>query len=362
MARSRRPPNPAAQAAAAQRNAANAAARAASQYWQQRAGAPRPAAAPAAPGGQGAAPAADPAAPAAPAFNQSWYDSWLQNYQPYQGAVSGIAGQRTAEIGNMGAQIARALGLFGSQNGVDVAGLLNQRLAGVGYGDQIAGAINADANGDGVPDWQNAATAADQGGVSTMAQLQKAQADRQASLESDLANRGIFWSGQNTAATNQNNTQRTQDEYSARQQLVDYLTGLSSAFAQNEAGRAAGINQAGTDAYTYYMQNPDMWTAPPGTAPGSTPSTNPAAGSAAPGQPVSPADYANQYPQAKLEAQRQAEAARLAASAAAGQRNTANRQAANAAAAAAQDAARARRPRRPKKRPPAAPGNTIVVV
>lgn len=354
MARSRRPPNPAAQAAAAQRNAANAAARAASQYWQQQAGAPRPAAAPAAPGGPGTAPAADPAAPASPAFNQSWYDSWLQNYQPYQGAVSGIAGQRTAEIGNMGAQIARALGLFGSQNGVDIAGLLNQRLGGVGYGDQIANAINADANGDGVPDWQGAAANADQGGVSTLAQLQKAQADRQASLESDLASRGIFWSGQNTAATNQNNTQRTQDEYSARQQLVDYLTGLSSAFAQNEAGRAAGINQAGTDAYTYYMQNPDMWTAPP--------ATNPAApdGAAPPIAPAGAPTAANAYPQAKLEAQRQAEAARLAASAAAGQRNTANQQAANAAAEAAKTAARKQRPRRPKKRPPNY-GETIIV-
>lgn len=308
------------------------------------------------PGGAVPAPTAPvpTATPASPAFNQSWYDSWLQNYQPYQGAVSGIAGQRTAEIGNMGAQIARALGLFGSQNGVDIAGLLNQRLGGVGYGDQIASAINADANGDGIPDWQGAAANADQGGVSTLAQLQKAQADRQASLESDLANRGIFWSGQNTAATNQNNTQRTQDEYSARQQLVDYLTGLSSAFAQNEAGRAAGINQAGTDAYTYYMQNPDMWTAPP--------ATNPAAGGAAP--PVTAAGAptaANAYPQAKLEAQRQAEAARLAASAAAGQRNTANTQAANAAAEAAKGAARRQRPRRPKKRPPNY-GETIVVV
>lgn len=259
-------------------------------YWQQQAKKQKP---PAAPGGAGTAPADTTATdPPAPVFNQSWYDNWLNNNVGYQGVLSGIAGQRTADIGNTSAQIARALGLFGG-NVSDLQTQLQGALGATGqYGQDFLNSIFADANGDGVPDVQSAAKAADQGGVSTLAQIGKAWQDRQASLESDLANRGIFWSGQNTAATNQNNVQRTQEDYAARQQLVDYLTGLTQAFASNEAQRGATQNQAATDAHATYMADPSQWVAPP-SDPAAAPA-DPAAAAAPAPSPGSPADLVNQ--------------------------------------------------------------------
>lgn len=281
MARPRRPLSPAAQAARAQRQAAQAAARNASVYWQQQAKKQKAPAAPA-PGGQGTAPPDTAAEPAAPVFNQSWYDNWLNNNQGYQGVLSSIAGQRTADIGNSSAQIARALGLFGG-NVSDLQAQLQGALGATGqYGQDFLKSIFADANGDGIPDVQAAAADADKGGVSTLAQLGKAWQDRQAELEAGLNSRGIYRSGETGFQSNANNEQRAQEDYTARQQLVDYLTGISQAFASNEAQRGAAQNQAATDAYNWYMDNPDQWAAPPADPAAAPPAAEPAAPAAPP--------------------------------------------------------------------------------
>lgn len=253
MARPRKPPSAAAQAAAANRQAANAAARNASVYWQQQARKKKPPApgstAPSDPSGPTsyADPTATPGgisvngvAPVVPGM----YDVWLQSYQPYQNALNATTADRATQIAQGAKGIADALAMWGGDLS-SFQNALTGSLSGLQNGSQFLNAL----------DWnaiQNAASQANDGGVSILAQLQKAQADRQGALESDLANRGIFWSGQNTAGTTANETQRAQDQYTQQRQLMDYLTGITSGYQQAENQRAANINTAATGAYDYY--------------------------------------------------------------------------------------------------------------
>lgn len=253
MARPRKPPNPAAQAAAANRQAANAAARNASVYWRQQARKKK------GPGGQGT-PSSDPSDPASYAdptatpggisvngvapVVPNQYDVWLQSYQPYQNVLNATTADRATQIAQGAGGIANALANWGGDlSSFQTA--LTSALSGLQNGGQFLNSL----------DWNAIKTAADQanqGGVSILSQLQKAQQDRQFALESNANSRGIYRSGETMDSTQRNETQRAQDQYSQQKQLMDYLTGITSAFQQAENQRSSGINTAATGAYDYY--------------------------------------------------------------------------------------------------------------
>lgn len=234
-------------------------------YWQQQVPGAPGAPAGTTTGGAGAAPYQAPAGldvggirvNGLPPTVPTQFDQWLQGYQPYINAMNATGADRTTQIAQGAKGISDALGMWGGDLSA-FQNALTSTLGASALGAAGQGFLNA-------LDWnaiQNAATNANQGGVSVLAQLQKAQADRQASLESDLASRGILGDisqpkavtgGQVYAGTTANETQRAQEQYSEQQRIMQYLTGLSSAFAQSENQRAATINQAATDAQQYYL-------------------------------------------------------------------------------------------------------------
>ncbi|MEZ5101984.1 MAG: hypothetical protein R3C15_19720 [Thermoleophilia bacterium] len=181
----------------------------------------------------------------------TFYDEWLKGHQPFVDARDAIDAARRTQIGQSAAAIGQALGLWGGDTS-EFMSALTRSLSGVNAGQEFLDAINADANGDGVADWQAAAQQANAGGVSTMALLEDAQRQRQGALESDLANRGIFFGGQNTAGTAANETQRARDQFSETQRLIEYLSGLSAGFAQSEVERGSAYRSAARDAEAYF--------------------------------------------------------------------------------------------------------------
>lgn len=264
MARPRRPVSPAQQAANAQRQAANQAARNAGVYWQQQARKRKLPPVPP-PGGQGSY--SDPSDPASyanptatpggisvggvPPIVPTQFDQWLQSYQPYRDAIDAAQADRATQIARGSKGIADALGMWGGDL-TAFKDALTKQLGGDGMANQMFLQSLMGLNGSGWDAIQNASTNATSGGVSVLAQLQKAQNDRQFALENDAVSRGIFRSGETMDSTQRNETQRAQEQYGEQQKLIQYLTGLTSAFAESEAQRAGAIRQAATGAEDYY--------------------------------------------------------------------------------------------------------------
>lgn len=316
MARPRKPPNPAAQAERARRQAANAASRNASAYWRQQAKPP----AATTPGGQGTAPAGPYQAPdginpvglsvnGLPPVVPTQYDQWLQSYQPYINVKNATDANRTTQIGQSAKAISDALAMWGGDLS-SFQNALNSTLGASALGAAGQQFLNAF-------DWnaiQNAATNASQGGVSVLAQLQKAQADRQNALENDAVSRGIYRSGETMDSTQRNETQRAQDQYSEQRRLMDYLTGLSSAFAQAENQRGADINAAATGAYDYYRDPANQIPGAYGMQ-GAVGQGDPTAPPPAPTATGTPADETSPNPAVRREAIRRKRAQAQAAAA-----------------------------------------------
>lgn len=264
MARPRRPVSPAQQAANAQRQAANAAARNAGVYWRQQAQKKKR---PTVPGGQGTY-TSDPSDPASyanptataggisvggvPPTVPTQFDQWLTSYQPYRDAIDAAQADRATQIARGSRGIADALGMWGGDL-TAFKDALTKQLGGDGMANQLFLQSLMGLNGSGWDAIQNASTNATSGGVSVLAQLQRAQQNRQFALENDANARGIFRSGETMDSTQRNEAQRAQEQYGEQQKLMQYLTGLTSALAESEAQRAAAIRQAATGAEDYYL-------------------------------------------------------------------------------------------------------------
>jgi hypothetical protein len=76
-------------------------------------------------------------------------------------------------------------------------------------------------------------------GVSTLSQLGKAYGDRRRSTVNELAARGILSSGETGYQLGEAAREHEGAQYSARQEVIQYLQGLAAAYAQAQAQRAS---------------------------------------------------------------------------------------------------------------------------
>lgn len=84
---------------------------------------------------------------------------------------------------------------------------------------------------------------------SALAQLQRAYEQNTRNTKNQLASRGILQSGETGYQLGNENRDYLQNQYEARQQLLDFLNGVEAAFASNEQNRSNELIQAGQQAY-----------------------------------------------------------------------------------------------------------------
>lgn len=148
---------------------------------------------------------------------------------------------------------------LGSQNAaINAQGITDQaqltaaqQRAFVNYG-AIPTGVNSSLAGDitGATDATTAglASAATAGGVSTLAQLQKAYANQTGADNASLAARGLIRSGAYGQHANEDLSNYNQAGYNAQQQLTDYLNGLYSGYQTQQQALRAQSQQAANDA------------------------------------------------------------------------------------------------------------------
>lgn len=87
-----------------------------------------------------------------------------------------------------------------------------------------------------------------QEGLSTVAQLNKSNQDTLRNIVNQLGARGIFHSGETGYQVGEQALAFKQNQFSARQQLIDYLSGFQQGFAQREAERQRLLSEATANA------------------------------------------------------------------------------------------------------------------
>lgn len=108
-----------------------------------------------------------------------------------------------------------------------------------------------------------------QAGLSTMARIEQARQDQARAVERHLASRGLLRSGETGFLTQRAHTDFLRLQSDARQQLLDYLAGVQSAFLQSERARQQQTWQAMLEALLRSgQQGPPGGAAPPPAAPG----------------------------------------------------------------------------------------------
>jgi hypothetical protein len=129
-------------------------------------------------------------------------------------------------------------------------------------------------------------------GFSTVARLQKANKDAVRGIKNYLASRGALRSGELGYQLGEENQRYAVGQYDARSQLVDYLSGISSALANAQRQRSMQQAQGAADAYGRNQGN-----APPPAAPAPAPAAPATPETTAPPPTASaspyPAGYAN---------------------------------------------------------------------
>lgn len=121
-------------------------------------------------------------------------------------------------------------------------------------------------------------------GLSTTARLDREHQTSLGTLMDQLAARGVVRSGATTSGSNLEGQRYGAAQFDARKNLLDYLSGLQTAYTQSENARQASLTQGLTDATGRQIaQHPA--TGPTGTAPTGT-STGAPPGSFAPLPPV----------------------------------------------------------------------------
>lgn len=113
-------------------------------------------------------------------------------------------------------------------------------------------------------------------GLSTVARLQQADQDAVRGINNSLAARGMFRSGETGFQLGRENQNYTQAQYDATQKLVDYLSGVQSAYTQAEQARQQAQYQAQQTALGNWLNlNPTFGAPPPGAAPPAPPPPGP---------------------------------------------------------------------------------------
>ncbi len=85
-------------------------------------------------------------------------------------------------------------------------------------------------------------------GLSVLARLNQAHSDAVLNIRNSLAARGILQSGETGYQMGREQTASLRSQYDARQQVLDYLAGIQSAFAQAEQQRQWALAQAAMSA------------------------------------------------------------------------------------------------------------------
>ena len=102
----------------------------------------------------------------------------------------------------------------------------------------------------------NVSQAASNNPYSTLAQLQLAHQNNLRNNANQLAARGILQSGEYGYQLGNENHDYLQNQYEARQQLLDFINGVQSAFAQAEQNRQQQLLSAGQQAYQNQLALP----------------------------------------------------------------------------------------------------------
>lgn len=181
------------------------------------------------------------------------YNAWLWRQPEYQRADASRDTSRASQLGSLSQAIAASLGLYGgasqtSRTGFGGTGSTTMTTANIdAIRDAVVGELNKTDAGKallGSLDWsqiQNMANQSTEGGVSTVAQLERANRDAQSQIQNSALSRGIIGSGLAGHDTQQQNEAYTRAQFDAQNQLMQYLTGLSTAFAQGETERQSAF-------------------------------------------------------------------------------------------------------------------------
>lgn len=104
-------------------------------------------------------------------------------------------------------------------------------------------------------------------GLSLVARLNQQNQLGQRGILNDLAARGALQSGETGYQLGQLGLGYRQQQYDARQELLDYLNGVQSAFAQNQLGREYQLGQGILESQQAQASQPWNWTPVPTSSP-----------------------------------------------------------------------------------------------
>lgn len=108
-------------------------------------------------------------------------------------------------------------------------------------------------------------------GLSLVARLNQQRDLGQRGILNDLAARGALQSGETGYQLGQLGLGYKQQQYDARQQLLDYLAGVQAAFAQNQTGREYQLGQGIRESQQTQASQPWNWAPTPTSSPAATP-------------------------------------------------------------------------------------------
>lgn len=181
---------------------------------------------PASPTYGGAGGVSSPMAPANTSFGPDLY-AQLESDPLYVQDRANLAAQRVSDLASRTAARQRAIALFGEVPDFGGFG---------GLGEGFESDINETTRGLAA---QNTAA-----GLSTTARIEKAHAETLQRIKDQLAARGILSSGELPYQYDREGLAHRQVQFDSRQQLLDYLAGVQSAFVEAERQRQAALQNA----------------------------------------------------------------------------------------------------------------------